>query len=474
MNIVGRRLEKDMLARCLDSGRPEFVAVYGRRRVGKTYLIREYFKNNFAFSATGAADGTLTVQLRLFNDSLLEHGGAERKAPGDWFEAFARLRALLEDENVVRDRATGRIVVFLDEISWFDTPKSHFKSALEHFWNSWASANPQVVLIVCGSASSWIIDNLLEDTGGFYNRVTRQVHLQPFTLAECDAFYRSVGVRFTRLQVVESYMVFGGVPHYLNLVDARSSLAQNVDQLCFQRNGQLRDEFHMVYKSLFKHSDKHVGVVRKLAERKGGFTRVELERTRGIGGGSALTKTLRELEQCGFIRKARDYAKRKNGHCYQLVDPFSLFHLRFLDDQELDSWMSNRRAPSYHAWRGNSFELACLSHTAQIKRSLGISGIGSREYAWRSSHSTPGAQIDLLIDRSDGVVNICEMKFSDGEFVIDAAYERELLGKLNAYEREANPGKALHLTMCTTCGIAHNAHAGVVQREVTADDLFSG
>lgn len=473
MHIVGRFHEQEQLATCLESSRPEFVAIYGRRRVGKTYLIREYFNNRFAFYATGVAGGKMRDQLRSFHDSLREAGSCERKAPKDWFEAFSRLRSVLERDGTPREPGSGKLVVFLDELPWMDTARSDFRAALDRFWNIWGSAQSDLLLIVCGSATSWMINNLIDDHGGFYNRVTRQISLAPFTLKECEEYFAIARTGFTRQQTIECYMAFGGIPYYLNLIDRKYSLAQNIDQLCFNQTGQLRYEFDRLYASLFKHSSLHVAIVRALAKRAGGVLRSELQKLDEVGGGQPLTKALRELEQCGFVRKYHSPAKAAYGCLYQLIDPFSLFHLRFLDHTNVGSWLSYAGTQSHAAWRGYAFELVCLLHLNQVKRALGISGVETNAYAWRSSTTKPAAQIDLVIDRRDDVINICEMKYVQGEFTIDASYAQVLQNKLETFMREVKPHKALHLTMITSNGIAHNAYFDMVQRELVADDLFA-
>lgn len=473
MTLIGRKKEQDALDMCLRSGRPEFVAIYGRRRIGKTFLVREYFKNEFSFYSTGVAGGKTREQLKAFGASLIRFGSQQRTVPRDWFEAFSRLQDLLDRDDVSRDRASGRITVFLDELPWFDTARSDFKAALEFFWNGWASARRDVMLIVCGSATSWIIGNLIDDRGGFHNRVTRQIHLVPFTLSECEEFYHVNGIAFTRQQVVESYMIFGGVPHYLNLIDRRSSLAQNVNQLCFDESGQLRHELDRLLSSLFKHSERHAAIVGKLAKRRGGFTRAELSGVEGIGGGQPLTTALNELEQCGFVRRYRDFSKKERGQHFQLIDPFTLFSLRFVKGHEFESWLEYINSPGYYAWRGMAFELVCLLHVPQIKAALGITGVASSESAWRGAGATSGAQVDLVIDRADGIVNLCEMKFSDRELAIDKALDAELRSKAEAFSCETGTRKAVHITMVTSSGLVQNRYRESVQNELTVDDLFA-
>lgn len=471
--MIGRKKEQRILQDCLQSDRSEFLVVYGRRRVGKTFLIKEYFNNSFSFYATGLSNAKTKEQLKAFHGSLVEYGLDEKKVSKDWYEAFMRLKSLLQRDDVKRDPVSGKKVVFLDELPWMDTARSDFKSALEYFWNSWGSAQKDLVLIVCGSATSWIIDHLLGDRGGFYNRITRQIHLLPFTLGECEKLYQANGIQMTRHQMIESYMIFGGIPYYLNCFDKRLSLAQNVEELLFKQNGQLYYEYDRLLRSLFKHYERHGAIIDAVSRSQGGMTRAELAKISKIGDGEPLTKALNELEQSGFIRKYKNYTKEKQGFYFQLVDPFMNFCLHFIKNREHESWMTYINSPGYFSWAGNAFELVCLLHTSQIKQVLGISGVETMEYAWRSKNSRPGAQIDLLIDRKDEVINICEAKYTLAPFEIDAKYENALRNKIDVFRKETLCSKALHLTLISANGIVHNNHAGIVQNEITGEDLFS-
>ena len=476
MRIIGRKTEKRELERLCASPRPEFLVVYGRRRIGKTFLVREYFNHAFAFYATGIAKGSMRAQLHAFSLALAEYGGPLAKRPEDWFEAFELLKGILRRNDITRDSMSGKKVVFIDEMPWLDTPRSQFKQALDLFWNSYGSQDPDLLLIACGSATSWVIRNLLRDHGGLHNRVTSRIHLQPFTLAECEAYYRGYDIAFTRLQMLECYMVFGGVPFYLDLLDRRLSLAQNIDRLCFSESGALRYEFDELYRSLFKQAGSHIAIIKFLAAKRGGATRQTIEAKAGIPSGGTLTKVLEELEQCGFVRRYRHPTKRLRGALYQVIDPFTLFWLRFVASEKLageGAWLSAMGGPAYRAWIGLAFETVCLMHTPQIKHALGVSGIACEAYAWRSEKSDPGAQIDVVLDRADGVVNLCECKFADVPFVVDKAYEQVLRNKIAAYRDEVESRKALHLTMIAPFGVSANAYAQVAQNVITADDLFS-
>lgn len=470
--MIGREEEKRILEALLNSGRPEFLALYGRRRIGKTYLIREFFKNTFSFYATGVQKGDKGTQLRIFREALVKYGDERKTIPKDWFEAFSRLERLLERKDAAREFRTGRRIVFLDELPWMDTAKSDFKSAFDYFWNAYGSAEKDLMLIICGSATSWIINNIVKDTGGFYNRITRQIRLMPFSLNECEQLLKSNGVQYTRRQIVECYMIFGGVPYYLNYLDPAKSPAQNTEQLFFRENSPLKYEFAQMFSALFHNADKYVDIVRELAGRGSGLTRAELIKSGRTVEGKDLTKCLEDLEQCGFVRKYHDFSSRKNGVHFQLIDPMCLFYLAFIENKKIASWMDYINTPAYYAWCGLSFEKVCLLHIRQIKQKLGISGITSSELAWASKKVRPGAQIDLLIDRKDDVINLCEIKFAEGAFAIDADYERRLLHKAEAFREETGTRKALWLTMITFAGLAWNEHKHIIMNELTGDDLF--
>ena len=471
--MIGRTAECEVLEDSLHSKRPEFLVLFGRRRVGKTYLIKEFFHERFAFYATGIHGQNTRKQLKMFQESLSEFGDRSGRIPKDWLEAFSRLRMLLELPDVQREHQSGKRVVFLDELPWMDTPKSDFKSALDYFWNRWGSSQKDLVLIVCGSATSWIMNNIIKDTGGFYNRITRQIHLNPFCLKECRQFLESNGILMTDRQLIESYMVFGGIPYYLGYFKSGDSLAQSVEKLFFGENAPLRYEFDQLFASLYKNADRYIAIIKALFQKRGGLTRQELLHTKGIVEGKDLTKCLLDLEQCDFIRKYRDVTREKNGCFYQLTDPLSLFCLFFLEPGKVNSWIDFLNTPGYHTWCGLSYEIVCPLHIKQIKNALGIAGISSQEYAWRSKKTKPGTQIDLLIDRKDDVINLCEIKYSAEMYAIDAAYHKELIHKVESFRKETGTKKALMLTMITCEGIERNKYREVVVKELTAKDLFA-
>ena len=470
--IVGRKEEQQILHSAAQSENSEFVAVYGRRRVGKTYLIRETFGYKFTFQHTGLAKGNTKEQLFSFAISLRDAGYDDCPIPKSWLEAFSLLSTYLKNST------DEKKIVFLDELPWMDTPRSNFISAFEHFWNGWASARKDIVLIICGSATSWIINKVINDHGGLHNRVTKQIALQPFTLKECEMFAQSKGLEMSRYQLAECYMVFGGIPYYWSLLEKGLSLAQNIDKIIFAKNGKLSNEFNQLYASLFKSPEQYIDIVTALGKKKVGMTREEIIAATDKYSNGALSKVLDELEYCGFIRKYNGFDKKSKQAIYQLIDNYTLFYFKFIQQNENNDehfWSASIDSAMHRAWSGLAFERLCMAHTQQIKAALGIAGVLSNVYSWRkgADEMSDGAQIDLLIDRKDQVVNLCEMKYSLSEFVIDAEYEQKLRNKKSAFINATNTRKAVHLTMVTTFGIKANAHSGIVQNEITLEDLFS-
>ena len=471
--MIGRKEEQRILRELALSGEPEFVVVYGRRRVGKTFLVRETFENGFFFSYTGIANSTAARQRIEFAKSLREHGwtpkeGDSDDVPKNWFDAFDALRALITNA-----KRKGRLLLFIDEMPWMDNKKSDFVPAFESFWNGWASGRKDIMLIVCGSATAWITKKIFRNKGGLYNRTTRQIALKPFTLEECGAYYSSRGITMNTQDLIESYMIFGGIPYYLRLVEKRYSLALNVDRICFEETAPLRREFDRLMDTLFAEPTKHVRVLEALHTKKQGLTREMIANLVDFGNGGNLTRILRELEECGFIRGYNPFGKRKNGALYHLTDPFVAFHLTFIRETDSENyWSSYTDNAGHRAWSGCAFEQVCLAHVKEIKKALGISGVHTDVSSWISRGGEKGAQIDLVIDRGDRVINLCEIKFAKGLVEIDRADDLALRGKIEVFRNETKTRKALHLTMITTYGVKPGKYAGLVQSEVNMNELF--
>jgi len=470
-NIIGRKEEKKQLEEVFASNRSEFVAVCGRRRVGKTFLIEQFFEGDIVFRVAGVADQPKSVQIRTFYKEMLSQGLSEtNEKPKDWIDIFFMLRKLIESKE------TKRKVVILDEAPWMDTQGSGFVSALEHFWNSWASSKNNIVLVICGSATSWMVNTLFNNHGGLYNRITSRLFLQPFTLTETESFIKSRGVSLSRYEIAELYMIMGGIPFYLEMISNTLSLSQNIDRLFFQINGLLRTEFNNLYDALFKNSNDYISVVRALSTKKSGLTRGEIVKETGLQSGGGLSKILENLVSCGFVRVFKNYlGKRGNVTFFQLVDFYTLFYFQFINNKEEYGegyWSSIQNTAALYNWTGISFEILCITHVEMIKKKLGISGVMTREYALRMQDEHGGTQIDLVIDRADNTVNLCEMKFSVAPYSITKDYEINLRNKISKLMQQPHFRKSIRMTFVTTFGVERNIHSGIINDEVILDNLF--
>lgn len=468
MIIIGRKKEQDILTRLADSKRPEFLAIYGRRRVGKTYLIKEFFNNKFCFYATGVYKEKTKKQLNRFRNQLIEYGLQNVENLNSWFEAFNELKRLLEQSNI---KYQGKKkIVFIDEASWLDSARSDFKESLDYFWNTYASTKEDVLLILCTSSTSWIIDNVLHDKGGLYNRVTEKIKLNPFSISETKKLFEYNGMNITNKDVFDYYMVFGGIPFYINKLDNKLSISQNIDELLFKEDGALRYEYNYLFSSLFKNYQNHLKIIEYIAKRKCGVSRKELVEGNIIQSGGALTTILNELEQCGFIRKY-NVGSGNNNSQYQVIDHFALFANSFMINNKIDSWITYINTPSYYSWSGYSFEMLCLNHINEIKDALKIGGVLSKEYGF-INNKKGGAQIDLVIDRADNVINLCEMKYSDSLFEITANYYEKLINKIDVFRNEIKNKKAIHLTMITLNGTKKNQYSNIVINDIKVVDFL--
>ena len=470
MEIIGRERERQILRRCETSGKPEFIAVYGRRRVGKTFLMVEHFGNKFTFSVTGVSEGGTKDQLRVFHASLKKHFQTDIPEPSNWLQAFGLL-----EEQLEKDITLGRKVLFIDEMPWLDTAKSKFLPALEHFWNSYASRRNDILLIVCGSAASWIIKNLLNNYGGLHNRVTEKIIVEPYNLYECEAFYRSRGIVMTRQQMAEAYMILGGIPFYMDAMDSMYGLNQNIDLLLFEKNAKLENEFNRLYNSLFRHADNHINIAKTLAKSSNSMTRKELSKASGISDGGGLTKTLEEMEACGLLGRSADIKKKRNGDYYRLEDFYTLFYFKYIESQRGNDprfWTNYLSYPAHRTWCGYAFERLCMAHSQQIKQRLGITGVLSETYAFRGNNEKGRAQIDIIIDRRDDVINLCECKFTVQPYELTDKDIADLERKKEVFLQETGTKKAIHVTLITTKGLAHNPYRNEIQSEITLDDLF--
>lgn len=476
--VIGRKSEAEEIERHYRSDRPEFIVVYGRRRVGKTFLINQVLKGRITFQHTGISPVDLErgksrkkVQLESFYYSLLGHGLEGFGMPQSWMEAFYQLEQLL-----VKLDDGSRQVVFIDELPWMDTPRSGFLPAFESFWNGWCSRRDNMMLVVCGSATSWILSNLSRSRGGLYGRLTDEIKLLPFTLKECEEYFVHEQIELSRYDIVQAHMVFGGIPYYLSYFEKGLSFERNTDKLLFGKNPRLKDEFNRLFNAVFGNSEDCKKIIRLLATRHSGFTRQEIAKATGLPLGGGLSDTLAALAESDFIFRYMPYGKQGKEAYYKLADNFCLFWVKYVEPNLLDvSFMTdNITSDIMSAWRGVAFEEVCWQHITKIKQALEIGGVKSSVSAWdvKGGERKGGVQIDLLIIRDDNVVNLCEIKFAGGAYAIEKEEEAKIRNRIEALKKTLSKKQTVHLTLITTFGVAYGKHSGIVQKEVVMDELF--
>ncbi|MBR6847420.1 MAG: ATP-binding protein [Bacteroidales bacterium] len=470
--LVGRKNEINQLKSIMASKEAEFVVVYGRRRVGKTFLVNTFFNDSYAFKLTGLAKKSKRDQLTNFTASLNRYGNGKKfTKPRTWYEAFDKLRELLEANH-----SKGKRVVFIDELPWVDTRGSNLIPALEHFWNDWAVTQNDMVLIVCGSATSWITRKILKNRGGLHNRVTQKLYIRPFTLAECKEYIHSRGLEMDDKEVAECYMIMGGIPYYLKSLRRGASLAQNVDEMFFAERGRLDDEFDALYNSLFEKSENYIKVVEALSTKNKGLTREEILQATKLEMNGHFSKLLQNLIDCDFIRCYKGFGNKARKGIYQLIDPFTLFYYKFIKKfghSDKPFWQYQMGTRQHDTWAGLAFEQLCLNHHQQIEKALGISGIITQVYSWTTpSDAMEKAQIDLIIQRADKVINVCEMKFYEGKYTMKVKDYEDMERRIRIFRETRDIHKAIHPVLVTTYGLTHNKYSHLFQNVITLKDLF--
>ena len=452
-----------------ESGRSEFVALYGRRRVGKTFLVRSFFKDKFDFYATGVIDGSRETEMEAFHNALVRYGYKGERAK-TWIQVFTQLADLLERKN--RNR-TRRLTVFLDELPCFDTPRSGFLPALDLFWNSRASWMDNIYFVVCGSATSWMMRNIVNNKAGLHKRTTHTMHLRPFTLGQTEEYLKSRKFRWPRIAVLQAYMVLGGVPYYLSLLDPKLNVPDNIDALFFSAEPELENEYQRLFNSLFKNAEGYMEIIRLLSSHRDGYTRAEIARELKIADNGHLCEMMDDLEHCDFVRRYNNGTLQKNG-IYQLIDFFSLFHYKFGTNRVTDEhfWRNALGTPEQNNWYGLTFERVCLWHVRQIVRGLRLDAIRHDYYAWRSQNSKPAVQIDLVIDRADGMATICEMKYSKDDYTLTEGEYKKIVHRMETFQKETGYKGGVQASIVTTFSLQNNMYSEISPIPITMNELF--
>lgn len=469
--IVGRKKELSLINQYFNSGKAEFIAVYGRRRVGKTFLIRQHFRNQFAFDMTGIMEGTKSEQMTAFHTALKTYGYTGKKNT-NWIDAFFALRQVLES----RIEEGKRCVIFIDELPCLDTPKAGFVNALGHFWNNWANWQSEIMLIVCGSATSWMVRNVIDNHGGLHDRITHEIHLHPFTLTETEEFFKLNGFSWNRLSIMQTYMAIGGIPYYMSLFEKTDSPATGLDRLFFSGNAELKKEYRRLFSSLFKNPHPYLEIITLLSKHPKGMTREEISTELKTSNNGKLGEMLTDLIYCDFLQKNNVRKKRikSNSAIYQLIDFYTIFYNTFANKNIMEEhfWTRNINTPEINIWYGLAFERVCKAHIEKIKTALGIASVSTEYYSWRSNLIEKGAQIDIIIDRADNTINLCEVKYSENLYSLDKEEYMKIQNRISVFKEATNTRSNIIPTMITTFGMKEGTYSDQIIAKIDMEDLF--
>jgi AAA+ ATPase superfamily predicted ATPase len=462
MELIGRSKEKAKLRYYYESKSSQFIVIYGRRRIGKTFLIKKYFEDKLFFSFSGTYEENVKVQIKDFINKL------ELKAKANnWRDCFNLLI-----EKIKNSPKKEKKVIFIDELSWIKKSSITFLNALEYFYNDFCSIRDDILLIVCSSATTWIINNVFSNKGGLYNRTTDRILLQPFSLKECEQFLLAKNINYTQYDIAELYMIFGGIPYYLDFIKKGLSVAQNIDEIFFVLGAPLFNEFEKIFSAMFSNSKKHEEIIKIIFDTKKGLTRKDIVDKSKVKDGGNLTKILNDLELCGFIRKYNRYPDLTKNSLYQLIDPFCLFYLAFVNTSNsynINYWLSQTTSSTINIWRGYAFEIVCLHHVEEIKKAIGIDKINTSV----SSFSDKENQIDLIISRQDRIVDLCEIKFYQGEVEINKEYDLKIRNRSLEFSKHLKKNYAINIVFITPFGVLHNMYYSLVDNDITLADLFA-
>ena len=473
MKVIGRKAEIKELRYYAETKKSELVCIYGRRRVGKTFLVEQTFGEYFAFRATGLENGKTKDQLKSFNLRLIKHGSKNKSVPANWFEAFSRLEEVLYGTEAIVF-PSGKKIVFFDEFPWFATAKSDFMLAFEEFWNRCGTQHGDLLFIICGSATSWIIDNVINDTGSLYHRTTAQIFVKPFTLYETEQFFKDREFDWSREQITEFQMVFGGLPYFMDLLNINESFRQNIDRLIFRQGALLRNEASRLLEATLKTSPVYSDLLELLSRHRYGMKRTECQEALKVSG-STFTRALDNLIKCGYVIGYKRNYEHRNPQYIQLIDPFLLFHFHFLAKREKQLMSYDDLSTDlgrYNDWRGTAFEMLCLIHAEQIKKALGIAGVKTDIYPWNCTSKNKKAQIDIVIERADNITNLCELKYTDEPYKMTDEAEKALIKKRDTFKEMTETKRSLRIVLISAHGLSGTAHTERISEVLTLDDLF--
>ena len=478
--MIGREKEINELENLYHKNSSTLLALYGRRRIGKTYLINHVFNNRLSFKHTGLSplekenltdDEFNAKQLEHFYNSLLDVNFKCDVIPKNWMQAMQYLKQYIKslDQN-------KKQVIFIDELPWLDYPKSDFFLAFEGFWNNFGSCTDNLLCIICGSATSWMLNKIINNHGGLYGRVNYEMKLSPFTLLETEEYFLENEIVLPREEITKAYMAVGGIPYYLGYFEKGESLAQNINRLFFEKNAKLQNEFNRLFASVFNNYEQVKKIVILLSKSNNGYNRKQICERLNISDGGSLSEMLNSLIACDFLTKYYSAFASKRDVYYKLVDPFCIFYLKFVQNKvnlEPDLFKIAYSSPAVINFYGHAFENVCFNHTLQIKKALGIEGVVTEFLPFKSNYEDDiNTQIDMIIIRNDRVINICEIKFKSINFIVDSEYYVKVCRRQELIETKIPKKYIIVNTLICSSKLAKNSYSGVFNKVITLDDLF--
>ncbi len=484
--IIGREKELQELEEAYQSDNAEFIAVYGRWRVGKTFLVTNSLSNRedtLFFHISGTKKGTKAEQIKNFTDEISDKflkPGARIESPKTWRDA---LRLLTE---YIKDYKGKKVVLFFDEFPWLVSKRSELMETFQFHWNRHWSLDDRIKLIVCGSSAGWILEKIINDRDGLYNRVTHRIHLEPFNLHETKEYLRSRGASLQNRDITNLYMVLGGIPFYLSQTKTRLSAMQNIEFLAFRKNSFLMTEFDNLYATLFSEDAGHIELAKIISKHRYGINRKNIvAASPRFKKGGRLTTLLKDLEQAGFISRFTPFESKKKEAFYKMEDEYSLFYFNWIEpiretplarSMKIGYWEQELKSPAWHSWAGYAFEALCIKHISQISEALGIS-VTAKPHTWRyvppKGSLERGAQVDLLFDRDDNSITLCEIKYTREPFILDKEQMHKLWNRIDVFKQHTKTQKNIFLSFISAQGLKKTVYSEeFVHQIVSLEDLF--
>jgi AAA+ ATPase superfamily predicted ATPase len=465
--FIGRKVEIAQLTALIDLPRPSIAVIYGRRRVGKSELIRHVTQGKNVLSFEGLEGQPKHKQIKNFLFQLSAQSNIREKNISDWPDALILLRTLTQD---------GQWIIILDEFQWMANYQNELVSVIKMIWEKYLSQNPDLTLILCGSIASFMKSKVLKSSA-LYGRTDYELNLHELNLSEISEFFPGKGSD----EVIDTAMLVGGIPKYLELISEYPSLYDALEPLAFSQDGFFKTEYDRLFASHFGKKPIFMKIIQTLATNPYGLTTGKLAKEMQVASGGTLCHQLDDLESAGFLHSIIPFDKPEGSKLrkYILMDAYVRFYHSIIRGSMKETTPPNTQfhaimsSPRYAAWAGMAFEFLCMRHHKEISRILGFHGIPytAGPFFQRKTLDTPGVQIDLLFERSDKILVLCEMKY------LLASVPGDIIDQVNrkvSALQEKYPGRTILKVLLTKTGSTETvAKKGYFFRIIRADELIT-